>query len=248
MLWLHTYQPHGPYLPSSPFRSAYLKDRDFATFQAQRPFLYKFYHRELQPVIDKLRGRYNEQILEVDFKFGVFLNSLRDQGLLENSLVVLTADHGEMFERGYQGHNGPCLYQPMLHIPLIISLPGHPGGKRLAVKAGQVDIMPTILDLLKAGIPPWVEGRSLRPAIEGTHMECRPIFSISEDFSMRNRGLKNGTIAVIQDNHKLIYNCRKKMHELYEILSDPREQRDIAGDAVSRLDTLRDLIRNRFLR
>jgi arylsulfatase A-like enzyme len=136
----------------------------------------------------------------------------------------------------------------MLHIPLIVSLPGYPGGKRLPLPAGQVDIMPTVLDLLRGGIPPWVEGRSLRPAIEGAHMECRPIFSMSEDFSRGNRGLKNGTIAVIQNNHKLIYHCRKKMHELYEILSDPGEQQDIAGDAASRVDALSDLIRNRFLR
>jgi len=248
-LWVHTYQPHEPYLPSIPFRRVYLKDETFATARAQRPYLSKFYRREEQPIIDKLRGMYDEQILEVDFMFGRFLDFLREGGLLEESLVVITSDHGEMFEKGYQGHDGPCLYQPMLRIPLVVVPPGCPagGGRRLDVRAGQADVVPTVLDLLGWAIPSWVEGRSLRPAMEGRGMESRPIFSLSGTFSMNDSGLQGGTVAVVEGDHKLIYRGPGRGAELYDILDDPGEERNLAGTARRRMNELNHLIRNRFL-
>ena len=72
----------------------------------------------------KNRTEYDEYILYVDREFGRFYDHLEENGFLENTWIVLTSDHGEMFERGIEGHRTPVLYEPVVRVPLLIFEPG----------------------------------------------------------------------------------------------------------------------------
>ncbi len=104
-LWIHVYPPHAPYLPSQEFKYTLLAERTLDNFEAQKRYLGCNYPKELQPVINKLRSRYDELILSADRGFRTFGDAVHHQGYLENSIII-TSDHGEMFEKGYQGHDG----------------------------------------------------------------------------------------------------------------------------------------------
>lgn len=238
-LWLHSYPPHAPYLPVPRFRDTFLSSQEFGTSGSQLPFLYRFYERSLQPRVDLLRARYNELILEADHAVGSFLIWLQETGLDEKTLVIITADHGEMFERGYQGHDGPLLYQPLLRIPLIIRLPGQKEGRRISVDAEQRDIAPTILDLLGCEVPVWMEGASLAEPMQGGTGSDRAKFSVSV-LSQASRPL--GCVSVIKDGFKLIHDLGERTDELYNLACDPKETQDIAQDRGPVVKELKRLV------
>ena len=70
------------------------------------------------------RQTYDEFIANLDYEFGRLLDYLEEIGLLGSSYLILTSDHGELFERGHRGHNTPLLFEPLLRVPLVISSPG----------------------------------------------------------------------------------------------------------------------------
>lgn len=113
--------------------------------------------------MDILRKRYDEFILYSDRQFEMFLSRLAQTFDLSNTLIILTSDHGESFSHGFLGHDGPHLYEPLVRIPLIIKMPGNANGKSIDMRVEQIDIAPTILDLIGIQVPEWMEGRSLLP-------------------------------------------------------------------------------------
>jgi arylsulfatase len=158
-LWLHYFDPHEPYklrhefadLPRTPGSSETLVSTNT-----------KLNVEEVQRVT-----AYDSEIAYTDHYVGEILRQLKDMGIRGRTLVVLTADHGESLgENGYWGH-GDKLYQPIVHIPLILSHPGIiPQGLVLREDVGLLDVMPTILDYV--GIPArlHVEGKSFKPLVE----------------------------------------------------------------------------------
>ena len=245
-LWVHIYPPHAPYLPSSRFKYAFLAEQTLDTFEAQRHYLDRNYPEQLQPVINKLRSRYDELILSADSGFGTFWNVIEHQSCFENTIVIVTSDHGEMFERGYQGHAGTLLYQPMVHIPLILRMPNQREGKAVTVNAGQVDIAPTLLDILGLKIPSWMEGESLKKALEWSPVQDRPKFSLSGNLFNNNGGLRTGSIAVTHEGYKLLYYPGKKGRELYDLSRDPNEGTNLIHSKREEARILEDLIRERM--
>ena len=83
-----------------------------------------FSSKLLPPELLRQRTSYDEYILYLDQEFGRLFDYLESSGALDNTWVVLTADHGELFERGVRGHISPLLYQPVVRIPLMIFEPG----------------------------------------------------------------------------------------------------------------------------
>ena len=244
--WVHIYPPHQPYLPTEKFKYSYLNERTLDTFFVQRRYLNRHYSSELQPIIDKLKSCYDEHILSTDDSFGSFLDSIKRQGYFKNSTIIITSDHGEMFEKGYQGHDGPYLYQPMIHIPLIIRMPGSKKRKVVACHAEQVDIAPTILDMLGLDIPHWMEGESLRKWVENNSMSDKSKFSMNIEL-IKNGGMKDGSVAVIHEGRKLIYYLKDNRNEMYDLLNDPREEINIADLKRKEVGTFKKLIVDRIL-
>jgi arylsulfatase A-like enzyme/Tfp pilus assembly protein PilF len=139
-LWLHLFDPHDPYTPPEPYRSRYPG----------------------QP--------YDAEVAYTDELVGDFLDDLDRRGLLERTLIVLTADHGEgLGDHGERSH-GYFVYDSTVHVPLIVRFPGSVlAGRRIDVPVSHVDIVPTILEMTGQHIPERLQGRSLLAVLENTH-------------------------------------------------------------------------------
>ena len=106
---------------------------------------------------------YDEFILYVDREFGKFMDQLAASGLLDDTWIVLTSDHGESFELGIFRHTTPVLYQPLIRIPLIIFEPGRKTRTDVYTKTSAVDVFPTLLHITGGQAPGWAEGTILPP-------------------------------------------------------------------------------------
>jgi arylsulfatase A-like enzyme len=245
-LWIHLYPPHQPYLASRSFGGTFVKEKVFDVIRRQRPYFNRFYPEVEQHAVDMLRDRYDEHILETDHTFGGFVGSLRERGLLDTSMVIVTSDHGEMFEKGYQGHRGPLLYDPLVHVPFIVRLPNGPAGRRIGTSAEQVDIAPTVLDLLGMDIPRHMDGESLAGAMFGGCGSARPKFSVSTISRIAGRDSLGRSISVVFNGHKLILDLTSGACELYDLVRDPGENANIAACEPDRGRELKEMISDRF--
>jgi arylsulfatase A-like enzyme len=166
--------------------------------------------------VDELRRLYDSEIAYADREIGRLLDKLRGRGLLERGVVVLTSDHGEEFlDHGDLGH-GKTLYEELIAVPLIVKVPGAPASV-VDRPVGLVDVYPTISRMIGAKLPGKVAGRSLLAAPDA---EERPVFSETE------RGAR--AKAVVRGRYKLIEKDGAAGHELYDVVSDPRETRNLA--------------------
>ena len=152
--FLNYFDAHAPYLPPAPWDTMFgplLPGRD-PSMQEGRAFT----RRELQAEIDG----YDGGIRSLDDHLGLLLEELEARGLLDNTIVVVTSDHGEEFgEHGFFTH-GNTLYERSLHVPLLIRAPSRaPSGARIADWISTRDVAATIASM--AGLEPRVGGRSL---------------------------------------------------------------------------------------
>jgi arylsulfatase A-like enzyme/Flp pilus assembly protein TadD len=181
---------------------------------------------------------YTGEVAYVDSALGAFLERLRAAGALADTLVIVTSDHGESLgEHGERTH-GLFAYNATLSVPLIIWTADRLRPAVVSSPARLVDVMPTVLDLLGVETPP-VEGRSLRPAFDGSVLPETPSY-----FEAMNANLTRGWAplrGVISGMAKLI---DLPIPELYDLAADPGEsrnlyasQRDRARALESTLDT-----------
>jgi arylsulfatase A-like enzyme len=171
--------------------------------------------------IAELLRIYDSEIAFVDHWLGRVLDRLRAQQRFENAIVVVTGDHGEAFlEHCALGHTR-FLYEELVNVPLLVKLPGM--APRVVERPVElVDVYPTILDALGMTHPPGLVGRNLLAEDEGP----RPVFTETS----RTNELR----AVIEGNTKLILDLESERFELYELASDPGEQRDLADSEPER--------------
>lgn len=203
---VHTWQPHAPYLPPEPYEGMF------------GPLGQDYYTS---------RDRYDELIRYCDEEFKTFINGLTIKGKLNNTVIIVSSDHGESFEHGYQEHGGPYLYEQVTSIPLIIKEVGQEEGRVIDDLAGQADITATILDLARIPVPTWMEGRSLMPLMQGKKRTERPVFSMNFEQNPSDVRITKGVIAVWQDNYKLIHNLETKESLLFNLEHDPGELNNI---------------------
>jgi len=230
-LWSHFLSPHDPYLPDDPFRGRFLPGDEFrhsTDFGSTGPYDVA----TQQAKVDRMRLRYDEFVAYTDAAVGGWLRALEHSGALEHTLVIITADHGESFERGWRGHAGHLLHPALTWIPLIIHLPGQKQGARIAQIADQTDLLPTLLDLLGAPIPAAIEGSSLVPAMrEGQVVDGSPTYSFDLQRTSRFGPPTAGSFAVILGDRKLVHQLPSGCEALYDLAADPREQRNVIADA-----------------
>jgi choline-sulfatase len=143
-LWVHYFDPHRPHQPPVEYLDRVRKNK--SAYQHER---------------DEKPMTYDAEMLYLDCEFGRFLASLREMKLLEKSLLVLHADHGEeMWEHEYFGH-GVNLYDETMRVPLIIRGAGWPAGQRIQQPVRLLDVAPTILETLGYPKVPEFQGRSV---------------------------------------------------------------------------------------
>jgi arylsulfatase A-like enzyme/uncharacterized protein HemY len=204
-LWVHLFDPHAPYAPPPPFSEQY----------KEHPYL--------------------GEIAYADSELGRLLRSIEADGLGDRTAIVLAGDHGESLgEHGENGH-GFFLYEPALHVPLIIVAPRGERAMRRKDLVSLVDVMPTVVDLAGLALPPGVQGRNLVPLLSGRgRLEEKPVYSESY-YARLHFGWSE--LASIQDGrYKLVESSDP---ELYDLESDPGEQQNFAARDRDRYLALR---------
>ena len=141
-----------------------------------------------------MRGLYDGQIREMDETFfRPLVRKLKDLGLYDHTLVIVTADHGEeLLEHGFIGHPSTSFkgaaYDELIRIPLTMTCPDLiPAGIRVRSQVQNIDIFPTVLDLLDLPIPESLQGRSLRAAFEGGTLDERPAYTVTTQGGISRR-------------------------------------------------------------
>lgn len=208
VLW--TQQSHHPYEPAA--------DQPITDFFAGRPL----------PPDDYDLGRYLNTLAEADRQLGRFFAGLRERGLDDDTIVVVTGDHGEAFGDPHAtwGH-GFRLYDEGLRVPLMIWSPAlFPEGRRVATVGGHVDLNPTLTDLLGVAPSPAWEGHSL---FDPKRPPRAYFYAANHDYLL---GVREGDI-------KYIYNATTGRDEMYDLAADPREQVNVAERHKDKCGVLR---------
>src|SRR5208282_772131 len=191
---------------------------------------------------EELRARYDESVQYADSVVGKYLDWLDRTGRLDHSIVIVSADHGESFEHNWFLHDGPYLYNGLIHIPLLIHLPGQKQGAHIDYPAQQVDLLPTLLDLIGAKAPSWTDGVSLKPLLEGKTMAPRYIYSMSFERNRELDPITKGTVAMIDDQFKYVRYLGTSKEELYRYKTDENEQHNLVGSEPETSKRMRGLL------
>ncbi|MFQ5806323.1 MAG: sulfatase [Phycisphaerae bacterium] len=167
-LYVHTTEPHAPYVPPKDFAGRFDPDYtgwvDGTMDPRGQPQGFDEAHRERD--IAHVTALYDEEVLYADARFGLFLDLLSDLRLRERADIFLIADHGEeLMEHGHWGH-GPSLHTEVLHVPFIVAGPSVTARGKVEVPVQLHDVMPTILALFGLPEPYELEGKSLLPFLQ----------------------------------------------------------------------------------
>lgn len=245
-LFLHGYDVHGQCMPAGGFDRRFVEpgyDGRYSGSSQEQELLREegLDHGQLtlrEEDVRFWRAIYDEKIQRADEKFSRFLAELEQLGLTENTLLIVTSDHGTEFYEHRRFDHGFTLYNEQIHVPLFIRLPGQSSGKVIADRVSSIDLMPTILDLLAIELPNQVRtqmrGTSLVSAMQG-EPAARDIISETD---YREYTFQRSIIS--PDGWKLIYSLDSRTRELFDLNRDPGELRDLAGDEIARADELEE--------
>jgi arylsulfatase A-like enzyme len=197
-LWAHYYDPHFPYF-------------EVPGFPAED---------------DSDRSRYEAIVRYTDREIGRLVAGLKQAGLWEKTLFVVTADHGEEFlDHGHRFH-GTSLYEEVVHVPLLVRVPGvRP--RAIDAPIGHLELAPTLLDLLGIRVPRSYRGRSrATEVLTGQAAPPEPVFFElfpDSNYDVHQVGMRLGHL-------KLIHDLRGHYYELYDLAADPGERRNLYDD------------------
>ncbi|MFD1956817.1 sulfatase [Paenibacillus thailandensis] len=235
-LFLRHMDPHSPYLPPKPFERIFYggneKDPDNRSLEpvlAFKPFAEYFASWFPEGVTDSeyIDAQYDGAVAYMDASIQALFALLEELGIVEETLVVVTSDHGETLNEHdcYYDHHG--LYESNLQVPLLIRYPGKlPAGRKVSSPTQIKDIMPTILELLGIETGLSFDGRSLLPLVRGEAYVPESEMYITECTWMRKHGWRT-------PEWKLIVALEPDLHfkpavELYNIVRDPLERHNLA--------------------
>ena len=230
--YFHFLPPHAPYRTHRDFYGRFKND---GWMPARKPLDIFSDENDYQFDIEvENRTAYDEFILHVDRELGRLFDYLDTSGLSENTWVVLTSDHGEMFERGVIGHTTPLLYDPIIRTPLIIFEPGRKTRTDVHMPVSSIDILPTLLHVTGQQKASWTEGVILPPFSDSYLDENRSIYALEARKNEKHAPLNVATTALIKGQYKLIYffgyeelGFVGERIELYDIRNDPEEMNDL---------------------
>ena len=178
---------------------------------------------------------YQAELTYVDNLLGDFFAFLDKRGLLQESLIVFTSDHGEGLQDHGESSHGYFVYQSTLHVPLIIHWPvgsKHAAQSRMDDPASLLDVAPTILDAIGVAKPGAMQGRSLLQSVTNEEV-------YSESMYARNHFGCAGLLSMRSGEYKYIDAPKP---ELYDLAADPNEQRNLYEQQRTRADGLRERI------
>lgn len=231
-VFLHVIDPHMPYAPPKPFDTRFAK-RGVDELQNWPPDLDTM---RRTPPSEEIKTAcvdlYDGEIAFVDAQVERLIASLRETGVLDDTLVVLHSDHGEEFwEHGSCDH-GHSQYDELLRVPFALVWPKKIAAQRIGTRVRTLDLLPTLAEIVGFDAPPGIEGKSLVPVLEGRETVDRD--GIAEALMHSDRETK----AVFVGKDKLIASGTAA-NQLFDLASDPDEKKDLSSGAAGLIDSMR---------
>ncbi len=224
------FDPHSPYNPPLRFKQEIQLDL------AQLPKEEKYYSElllvggEFTSIEQRyLKELYTKEVESVDQRLGYILDVLKYRDLLNDTYIVFTSDHGELFgEHGWWCH-GHFFYEELVNVPLIIAGPGIPKGKKVDNIVSHLDIMDTVLDLLNCKFQYKSQGKSFKNLLS-SNLFKQLLFKANNNivyFSYANFWGRH-LDALRQNDYKLMYGL-DGTYELYNLIDDPKEMNNLSN-------------------
>lgn len=261
-LFLHYWDPHTPYLPPEqyiPYFYPSSKDpyapsnigMDPAYNHVAYPFFKHHHYEQLGPVTDPnyINALYDAEVRYLDDLLKELDAFLSDEGIRDDTLLILFGDHGESFTEHsiYWDHCG--LYEQSVHVPMIMRWPGRiPSGRRVSGMVQQVDLMPTVLEAFQLNVPDQIDGKSLWPSLEGIMNGTHEEIYLSECAWQAARAVRTEQYKFIRtvDSGPFV----RPPKELYDLEVDPAEEHnliEIQPEIANELEMMLDNWINRTL-
>ncbi|MFN3533354.1 MAG: sulfatase [Candidatus Brocadia sp.] len=278
-IWYHYHGLHLPYNPPAPYDRIFLgntvpepsSDSETVLMVKKKSVIkygsINFTDADKKTVV----ALYDGQLRQLDDYVGRLIEKMKDWGILGNTLIILTSDHGEeLLDHGFIGHASTSLnaklYDEIIHIPLILWWPRKLNHRVINKLVQQVDIMPTILDMLGLPVPEGLQGSSLLPLMHGkTLCDSQPaqrnfgkekVFceTILGGYQSTKEMEKIKLRCIRTKDYKLIYTnipshalsregSNSETYELYDLKRDPKEEKNIAE---KRPDIVKELQKELF--
>ena len=263
-LFVHFWDPHTIYSPPEKYDVFYdgtdPRDPANTTLRAVmktawgRFFMSKW--KDVDPRYDSITDAqrivslYDGEVYHVDDHVGMFMDRLKDLGLADDTIVAITADHGETLDetnnlwRGQEAHFGHVgLTDPNIHVPLILWNPTLiPQGKTIDALVHHMDIMPTILELLGIQPPGGIDGQTLTPLMRGERETVRDALHIPEHGLQVRRAIRTKEWKLIWREEHVVGD---PLAWLYNLKDDPEEELNLADFAPDKVRELRALMLDR---
>jgi arylsulfatase A-like enzyme len=243
--FLHTYDIHLPYAPPPPYDSIFFPEYEGPVVpqrtreicrKIRHLFEYSAFQGEVQLTAAdrrKMVALYDGGIRYADTLVGQLLRLLESRGLLDDTVLIVLSDHGEEFWDHGSVLHGHTVYHELLHVPLIVRLPGgRGGGRRVSETVRLLDVAPTVLRL--AGLPPprTFQGQSLTAELGGRVFPDRP--AVSEMGTLKSR---------VEMPWKLILDTEQPRPALFNLAWDPHEQFNLVAQQADRTMALLSSLR-----
>jgi arylsulfatase A-like enzyme len=243
LLFVHYFDPHYPYLrhPEIGFAPA-----SEGRLNGRQPMgeLRRLLPELTREEIEFIRALYDEEVHYTDAGIGRLLAALDDLEVREETIVIVTGDHGEeLGERGWIGHTR-TLYDELLRVPLIVAIPGAAGGRVIDTPVSLVALAPTILELL--GLrrePDRFDAPSFAPMLLGGGVgsaAATPVYAAVNFVPLRrDRVVKEAhKRALVSGRYKLVRDDRSGALELYDLVADPSERENLSEQRADLLEEL----------
>lgn len=239
--FVHYMDPHDPYMPNPDLMNEPEPDGRFSGSRADLVRMREMPDAQRTEADEaRLWHLYDGEVRYTDQWIGELIEGFKARGVFEDMLLIVTSDHGESFwEHGKRGH-GQTLYRTLMHVPLMIKLPGMgPGdGRRVETPVSLVDLAPTVVDAMRLPRPRDFEGRSLLPLVQGGERDPALEYIYSELYLIERytkTSIRHGDYKLIATYHKNEegeYAATET--ELYNLAADPGEQENLADDDAHR--------------
>ena len=239
-LWLHLMDPHHPYFPPEEALAAV----GASQITARRArFLNFFWNRgdvsprRLQGYRDEVLSLYDAGLYWADKQIARLIQALRHFQRWENTVLAVTADHGEEFlEHGARYHSPNHLPEQLIHVPLLLRLPEASGARVLDGPFSLLHLAPTLLGLMDVPVPQTFQGRSYQKHILSGELPDDPVISECADgcnnpFHVKER-LRPRLMTVRDRQYKLVLRFGEKKDDLYDLKNDPEEHSPLGANAL----------------
>ena len=210
---------HNPYLLMKKFKPR------FGSGSVSFPVLFDVYPADSAGAVHDM---YDNSLAYADVQLGRLFAALKKSGRWDSTVVAVMGDHGEAFyEHGFGAH-GSQLFNEVTHVPLVIHVPGV-APARDTLPASTIDVMPTILGILR--LPP-------HPAYQGVDLATRPAARRDRPLFTLTQTAMADEVSIEQDQWKLIFDLRHSAARIYDLRDDPGELHDVAAQFPAQRDAL----------